>query len=375
MAKKRANAEGSIFRRKDGLWCAAYTTGRDATGKLRRQYIYGKTRKEVAAKLTEKLNDMNQGIILEPTKQSLGQFLDAWMVTVKKGSVRPTTYETYTYVLRHTEPIRDIPLAKVTAQHVQRLLSDLRQAGLGRTIEVLHAVLSQAFDQAVKWNLVPRNIIDAVKVPKVPRKDTNSLTEEEVQRFLDAAKDDRLYALYVLALSCGLRFAEILGLRWSDVDMKVKTITLAHQLGRDGELLPLKTDKSKGTLRIPDMAVDALKKHRQQQRLERLRAGEIWHDLDLVFCTEIGTPLNQSNIRNRSFYPILEKAGLPRIRFHDLRHTCATLLLLRGVHPKIVQELLRHSRFGTTMDIYSHVLPPMMDEAARTMDSVLTKRA
>ncbi len=179
---------------------ALQSLDRDATGKVKRQYIYGETRREVSTKLTAKLAERNRGILLEPTKQTVGQFMDAWMEDVKKGSVRHTTYETYSYVLRHAVPIRDIPLAKITAQHVQRLLSDLRATGLGRTIEVLHAVLHQAFEQAVRWDLVPRNIISAVTVPKVPKKDIAPLTEGEAYRFLDAAEeDDRLYALYVLA--------------------------------------------------------------------------------------------------------------------------------------------------------------------------------
>lgn len=372
---RRGHNEGSIYQRKDGLWCAAITLGRDATGKVKRQYIYGETRREVSTKLTAKLAERNRGILLEPTKQTVGQFMDAWMEDVKKGSVRHTTYETYSYVLRHAVPIRDIPLAKITAQHVQRLLSDLRATGLGRTIEVLHAVLHQAFEQAVRWDLVPRNIISAVTVPKVPKKDIAPLTEGEAYRFLDAAEDDRLYALYVLAITCGLRFGEVLGLRWNNIDLNAKTLTLTHQLSKhDGSFLPLKTAKSKRTIRLSDMALKALKGHRLRQAEERLKVGELWHDLDLVFCTEIGTPLNQSNVRNRSFYPILEKAGIRRIRFHDLRHTCATLLLSQGVHPRIVQEQLGHSRSGVTLDIYSHVTPPMMDEVASKMDSMLGQK-
>ncbi len=375
MAKKRGHNEGSIYQRKDGRWTAAITLDRDASGKVRKEYVYGKTRKEVAAQLTAKVAERNRGIILEPTKQTVGQFIDAWMQGVKRISVRPTTYDTYGFVLRHAAPIRDIPVSKLTAQQVQRLLSDLRETGLGRTIEVLHAVLHQAFAQAVRWDLIPRNIIDAVTVPKAPRDEISPLTEDEAQKFLDAAEDDRLHALYVLAITCGLRFGEVLGLRWSNLDMKAKVISLTHQLGRkDGEFLPLKTAKSRRTIRLSAMAVQALKKHRQRQAEERMKVADIWHDLDLVFCTEVGTPLSQSNVRNRSFFPILEKAGLRRIRFHDLRHTCATLLLSQGVHPRIVQEQLGHSRSGTTLDIYSHVTPPMMDEVAQTMDSILGQR-
>jgi len=383
MAKQRGNNEGSIFQRKDGRWCAVVPLGRDKTGKPRREYLYGKTRKDVAAKLTARLNELNKGMPLEPTKQTVGQFLDTWMETVVKGSVRPSTFKTYTHVLKHAEPIRKVPLSKLTPPQVQRLLSELRDQGLGRTVEVLHAILHQAFGVAVQWRYVQGNIIDAVSVPKTEKKEIRPLTQEEASRLLRAAEDDRLYALYVLAISCGLRFGELLGLRWDNINFEEATLTVTHQVDRinrgegEGEVrfVPLKTTKSRRTISLPRVALTALRKHRQRQLQERLRLGEIWRDYNLVFCTEIGTPLSQSNVRHRSFFPILEKAGLPRIRFHDLRHTCATLLLSQGVHPKLVQEQLGHSKISTTLDLYSHVLRPMMDEIAVKMDQMLPEQA
>lgn len=187
--------------------------------------------------------------------------------------------------------------------------------------------------------------------------------------------EDRLYALYVLAVTCGLRFGELLELCWKDVDFEARTLTVNRQLQRVNGTLQfqtLKTPRSRRTIALPELAVAALKAHRARQMEERLKMGELWQDLDLVFCSEIGTPLNESNVRNRSFYPLLEKAGLPRIRFHDLRHTCATLLLAQGVHPKFVQEQLGHARIGVTLDTYTHVMPGMMKEVAEKMDDVFS---
>jgi len=379
MGKKRGHGEGSIYQRKDGLWVAELYLGRDAAGKKLVWKRYGKTRREVAEALTKALKEKQDGLLVEPSKQTLGQFLDAWMKDVVQGSVRPSTYQNYVYVLRHAEPLRDTPLTKLNPQAIQRLYREMQEKGLGRSIKILHAVLHKAMDQAVKWGLVARNVLDAVDTPKVESKEFRPLTLEETKKFLDAAREDRLYALYVLAVTCGLRFGELLGLKWEDVDLEGRRLTVKNQLrwlpGPEGKsepcLIPPKTQKSRRTVPLPDVAVFALKRHKTEQGKERLRAGEVWQDWGLVFTTEIGTPLDPSNVRNRSFYPLLEKAGLPRIRFHDLRHTCATLLLSQGVHPKLVQEQLGHSEISMTLDTYSHVIGPMMDEVARTMDNLL----
>lgn len=380
MGRKRGHGEGSIYRRKqDGLWVAELYLGRDEKGKKIVWKRYGKTRKEVAEALTKALKEKQDGLLAQPSKQTLGQFLDAWMKDVVKGSVRHSTYQNYVYVLRHAEPLRDIPLTKVNPQAIQRLYREMQEKGLGRTIKVLHAVLHKAMDQAVKWGIVPRNVLDAVETPKVEKKEFRPLTLEEAKKFLDAAREDRLYAMYVLAVTCGLRFGELLGLQWEDVDLEGRRLTVKNQLqwlpGPNGKsepcFIPPKTAKSRRTIPLPDVAVFALKRHKTEQARERLRAGDVWQDWGLIFTSEIGTPLDPSNVRNRSFYPLLQKAGLPRIRFHDLRHTCATLLLSQGVHPKLVQEQLGHSEISMTLDTYSHIIGPMMDEVARTMDNLL----
>ncbi len=338
---RRGPGEGSIFRRKDGRWCAVMTVGCEPGVKQRRLYFYGRTQAEVRKKLTEALSQRDWGIVREPREQTLGEFLNRWMESVVQHNVRPTTYSNYQYVLRHVSRLGKLKLSKLTPQHIQMLYRELRSTGLGRTIVVLHAILHKALDQAVKWGLVPRNITDAVETPKIEKKEFRALTPEEAFRFLRAASEDRLYALYVLAITCGLRLGELLGLRWQDVDVERGTLTVIHQLQTvNGKpvLQPPKTGRSRRTIVLPAVAIKALREHRARQLEERRNMGEVWQDWGLVFGSEIGTPLNESNVRNRSFYPLLQKAGLPRIRFHDLRHTCATLLLAQGIHPRIVQE-------------------------------------
>jgi integrase len=376
MSKHRGHGEGSIFKRKDGRWVAELFVGFDQeTGKKQTLRWYADTRKQVADDLTVTLRDRLQGLMSKPGRRTVGQFLDAWMRDVVKNNVRPATYQTYRSVLKHAAPIRDVPLSKLTPQHVQRLYADTLAAGLGRTAQTLHAVLHRALGQGVKWGVIPRNVTEAVERPKVETKEFHALTKEEADRLLKAAEGDRLYALYVLAVACGLRFGELLGLRWEDIDLGAGRLTVNHQLQgtEDGRpvLTAPKTAKSRRTITLPGTALAALRKHRSRQLEERLRLGEVWQDYGLVFCSEVGTALRESNVRNRHFRPLLERARLPRITFHGLRHTCATLLLGQGVHPKLVQEMLGHSSISMTLDLYSHVSPPMMDEVAAKMDSIL----
>jgi integrase len=208
------------------------------------------------------------------------------------------------------------------------------------------------------------------------------LSAAEARRLLEAAGEagDRLEAFYVLALHTGMRRGELLGLKWEDIDLgsvgKPATLRVRRTLTRTGNGKGLalgepKTKKSRRTVRLTPRAVDALKRHRARQAEEKLKAGALYEDLGLVFATEGGTPINPSNIRQRSFAPLLKKAGLPGITFHDLRHTCASLLFQRNIHPKFVQELLGHASVAITLDTYSHMLPGMGGEAADAMGEAL----
>jgi integrase len=215
--------------------------------------------------------------------------------------------------------------------------------------------------------MLPRNPADAVTPPRVSRPEIHPLTPEQVERLLVAALGDRLHALYVLAVGTGLRQGELLGLQWDDVDLAGAVLHVRHQLHEvSGRLWlgDLKTARAKRRIDVPALAVEALREHRQRMLAEG-------HPHGWVFCDTEGGPLRKSNLVRRSFHPLLRRAGLPHIRFHDLRHTHATLLLLQNVHPKIVQERLGHAQISLTLETYSHVVPGMGREAALKLDGVL----
>jgi integrase len=194
----------------------------------------------------------------------------------------------------------------------------------------------------------------------------------EVKALLSAARGDRLEALYVVAIHTGLRRSEILGLKWTDVDLKVGILSVQRSLDTDRTFNPPKRNKSRRTVKLTTAAVEALKSHRTRQNEERLRLGSLWEDHDLVFPNQFGRPMNADNLYHRGLKPLLENAGLSGFTFHSLRHTCATLLLSKNVNPKIVQEMLGHATISQTMDTYSHVMPGMSDVAAEAIESALS---
>ena len=238
----------------------------------------------------------------------------------------------------------------------------------------MHSVLRQGLVQALRWGLVPRNVATLVERPKVTRREVQPFDPDQVRILLDAITGDRLEALYTVALAVGLRRGEALGLRWQYVDLDAGTLRVCASLQRVNGKLQLqepKTTRSRRTIALPQTVIDALRQHRARQLRERLSAGSHWQQHDLVFTTSAGKPHDPRNI-TRHFQKVLSGAGLPRIRFHDLRHTCASLLLVQGVHPRIVMEILGHSQISMTMDTYSHVMPELQREAATQMDALLT---
>jgi len=372
----RARGEGSIFQQKDGRWVGEIVLTWE-NGRKRVRRVYGKTQAEVRDALVELLHQRQQGLRIEASRETVGEFLTHWLEDTVAGSVKPKTYKSYCDIVKlHLIPdLGSVQLTKLTPQQLQHLYRKKQEAGLTRTVALMHAVMHKALSQAVKWGLVARNVAEAVESPKVQRQEFRALTPEEARRFLAAAAQDRLYALYVLAVTCGLRQGELLGLKWDDVNLEQGMLTVHRQLQWQQKggfvLAEPKSARSRRTISLPAVAVTALKKHRKQQVAEQLAAGEAWYDYGLVFTTEAGTPVHPSNLRNRSFDRVLEKAGLPHIRFHDLRHTCATLLLAAGENPKAIQQLLGHSRINVTLDTYSHVTTDMMAKTASRMDAIL----
>jgi integrase len=242
-------------------------------------------------------------------------------------------------------------------------------------VRVIHSVFHCALNRAVKWGLLGRNPASHVDKPKVNRKEMKTLTAEQVIRLLNFSQGSRYEALYHLAVTTGLRQGELLGLRWSDLDWGTGHLRVQRQLQRvPGQGLVLNEPKSSSGRRLVVLGpatLDKLRDHKRQQWREKIVAGDRWRENDLIFPSTIGTPMGPRNMV-REFKESLQRARLPNIRFHDLRHTAATLMLQEGIHPKVIQERLGHSQISITMDTYSHVLPAMQEEAAQKLDDLLT---
>jgi integrase len=372
---KRGQDEGSIYRRKDGRWAAAVSLGY-VGGKAKRKTVYGATRTAVQTKLTRLLAEKQQGLPVVGERQTVGQFLADWLENWAKPSVRPKTFVSYSDTVRlHIVPaIGRIPLSKLTPQQVQAMLNECLRSGLSpRTVAYVRSVLGIALARALKLGLVARNIVELVDRPRIVRHEIRPLDVEQARALLTAAQRHRLSGLFSVALALGLRKGEALGLRWQDVDFDAGTLVISGALQRIGGKLvrtETKNNSSRRMLRLPDSTVSALREHRVRQMEERLLAGQKWQDSGFVFTTRLGSPLDPRNVL-RQFASVLRAAGMAHMRFHDLRHSCATLLLAQGVPARVVQDILGHSAIRVTMDTYSHVMPSMRNEAARAMDAIL----
>ncbi|PDW00984.1 tyrosine-type recombinase/integrase [Candidatus Chloroploca asiatica] len=366
MSKRRGHGEGSIHQRSDGRWCALVDLG-IINGTRKRKYLYGDTRKEVAEKLKVALRDQQLGLMTVHENQTVTQFLTAWLEQSVKPTNKPSTHQSYRDIIkRHVEPaIGHIVLSKLTPQHIQALLTTLKAKQLSpRTVQYARAILHHALDQALKWGYVARNVVALVEAPRVERHTVEPLTEAQATALLQAVAGHRLEALYRIALGLGLRRGEVLALRWVDLDLKARTLRVAAG----------KTASSTRTLPLPATLVDALRAHEQQQAHERAEQGASWKEHGLVFPSEVGTPISGRNLL-RHFKSVLTKLGLPAtIRFHDLRHSCATFLIAQGVHPRVVMEILGHSQISVTMNTYGHVLPETQQDAVQKLDALLRRQ-
>ena len=372
---RRGNGEGTISRRKDGRWEGRYYVPTEDGPK--RKVIYGKTRAEVSEKLTKALSDRANGIVYDNENITIGEYLDVWLKGSVYGSVRQSTYDRDTNLVNnHIKPVLgSLKLKKLNSAHVQNFYRNRLDTGLSAsTVRKIHDILRRGLAQAVDWHLTQRNVADVVKPPRPVPKEIVALSTDETRRLLDAAAEDRLEALYVLAVHTGMRQGEMLALRWQDVDIENAVLSVRRTLTRRGGKIAFgepKTKKSRRSIRLTPQAVDALRAHLERQLRDMEILGDHYQDQGLIFTTDTGAPINPSNLRQRSFTPLLKRVGLPHMRFHDLRHTCATLLLSRGVHPKFVQELLGHATIAITLDTYSHVMPSMGDATAKAMEDAL----
>jgi len=370
--RHRGKGEGSIYKRKDGRWCAAY-----APALYERRVLYGKTRAEVQEKLTAALHTRNQGGRLPRGQKTVALFIVPWLEGMAT-QLRPRTHEAYASIIRlHILPhIGKRPLRKLQPEDLDHLYSRELASGLSAgTVGNIHRILHRALADALRRGEVVRNVCDLVSPPKQQEKEMHALSPAQCQQLLAAAEGEEYEALYALALTTGMRQGELLGLRWADIDLDVGHIhvmrTIARVTGKGFIEQAPKTRAGRRGVVLTTIAIDALRHHRRSQREARLRAGPAWEDRDLVFCNTVGKPIEPGNIARRYFQPLLARAGLPQIRFHDLRHSAASLLLSLGTHPKIVQELLGHSKIGVTMDTYSHVLPSMQGAAMEELNHFL----
>jgi len=376
VAKKRGNGEGSITRRKNGGWCAQYVVY-TAEGRKRRT-LYGKTRQEVAAKLSKALADREGGLAFDAGTMTVGEYLARWLSHSVRDTVSQKTYERYESIVRlHLSPaLGRIRLKALTPDHMRGLYREKLDSGLApRSVLHIHRTLSKALKQATDDVLIPRNAAASVKPPQARREEMQPLSRDQVRTFLDTVKGDRMEALYVLAVTSGLRQGELLALKWEDVDLEGTnpTLEVRRSLSETRGRRSFVTPKSgRGPhLRLSKRAVSALGAHRKRQLEERVRKAGLWEDQGLIFPSEVGTLMSGRNLY-RAFKIRVKRASLPQtLRFHDLRHTCATLLLKQGVNPKFVQELLGHADISLTLNTYSHVLPDMGDAAAGGMDAAL----
>ncbi|MEJ7815671.1 MAG: site-specific integrase [Rubrobacter sp.] len=377
---KNGNGEGSIYPHKRNGKKVGYR-GAYVVQTLegpKRRYVSGKTRDEVHDKLIEALGNRSQGFVFDAGSLTVGEYLTRCLKDSVRGTVRVSTYEVHRHMIEpHIVPtLGRLKLKDLNPAHVRGFYREKLDSGLSAaTVRKMHSVLRKALKQAVMDGLIPRNVCESVKPPKIERKEITPLDREQAKALLEAAGGDRLAALYVLAVHTGMREGELLGLKWEDADLERGVLRLRRALVREGgktALGDLKTAKSRRSVRLTRAAADALRSHLERQLEEMGRLGSLYQPGGLVFATESGTLINPSNLRNRSFKPLLKRAGLPDICFHDLRHTCATLLLSQGTHPKLVQELLGHATIAMTLDTYSHFLPSMGDQTVRAMEAALS---
>lgn len=378
MAKKRANGDGSIRKRKDGRWEGRYVVGHDPiTGKMISRNVLGKTQAEVKEKLRTAIENSKRLDYTQTGKYTVGQWMDEWFEAYAKVKVRPSSHQTCKgYIENHIKPnIGDIPIEKLTSLQLQKFYRLLLTEGRipriesekqpkrlsAKTVRNINQVISSAMDMAVRHKLILTNPTEGCELPKVEHREMKTLPAERLGAFLREAKESGVYELYYMDLATGLRRGELLGLKWEDIDLQNGVIHVRRQVARvDGEVkeLPLKTKNSYRNISISQDAVAML------TEMEAHRSS------DYVFPSSTGGPISPDSVNNM-LHRVLKRAGLPSIRFHDLRHTFATLALQNGVDIKTVSGMLGHFSAGFTLDTYAHVTTSAQKEAARTMGNVL----
>ena len=371
MSGKNGAHEGSIYKRGD------YWVGAVSLGNAKRKVVYSRTRTETAEKMKALLGAQQKGMPISPGRQSVAAYLAKWSEGAQ-ATVRPSTWYRYNSLIRgHLIPrLGSIALAKLQPADCAAAFAAMSAKGLApRTIIQARAVLGRALREAEIAGLVARNAARLTRPPSIEHAEMKTLTAEQTRFLIDSTKDERSGALYAVALASGAREGELLALQWADVDWKRGSIKIRRTLLRMSSALTFaepKTASSRRTITLGPSTMKALKRHQLAQAEERLGNGlGKASDDDVIFSTEVGTPIDAGNFLIRTHYPLLERLGLPRVRFHDLRHTVATLLLEEGVHPRVVAERLDHATPSLVMNTYGHATERMQKDATAAMERVL----
>ncbi|MCR8980945.1 site-specific integrase [Brevibacillus laterosporus] len=377
--------KGHVRKRGD-KWCFVVELPRDeSTGKRKQKWFSGFTKKKDAEQaLTQKLHELQTGLTIDASDMTVSQYMEYWLENYAKASTRPTTHNVYEKrIKRYIIPrIGRIKLKDLKVIHLQKMYTDLlkngamyREGGISPiTIRHIHGLIHKALQNAERWQMITRNVARLVELPRVEKKETIVLTREQVQALVESVKGKELCIPVLLAVTTGMRYAEVFGLAWKDIDFEKKTIHVKQQLVRTKgayHLTPPKTKSSERIISLSESLIGPLKQHKAEQAQSKLLFGPSFNVDGLVCCRpEDGLPYSATPVR-RKFRRVLEEAGVPDIRIHDLRHTVATLLLETGVHPKIVSELLGHANIGITLDRYSHVSMTMQQEAIASLENAI----
>lgn len=368
---RRAKGEGSITMRRDGRHQASYV-GSDG----KRHYLYARTRRDLTDKLRTALNDRDAGLYVAGGAQTVSEFLARWLASLRLGEVRPKTLERYEGIVRlHVGPrIGSIRLRKLGPGDVARLYGDLSERMSKSSVATVHRTLHSAFATAVEWNLLARNPADTVKAPRAPGREMVALSASEVRDLLDSLEGDPLRPLYVMAVMTGMRQGELLGLRWREIDVDARTVRVIGQLQRIGgewKVTDVKSRHGRRVIPLNDRLVATLRAHRIEQAERHLALGHRTTPDTLVFTDGKGDPINGSHVTERHLKPHLRRSGFQPIRFHDLRHTFASLMLSQGTPVLNVSRMLGHSHPVITLGVYAHVIPGDNEAATTRLDRLV----
>ena len=371
MAKRRGKGEGSILKRKDGTWQGQVSLGYDNDGKRRRVTVYGDTQREVR----EKLDKIKQQIVTDSFSQerlTTEAYLWRWH-EVKSRQVKPRTVELYEkYIRTHINPrVGRTKLSKLTALQVQTMVGEIADTAGVRTANICRTILFSALKQAVRWQLLPRNVVEAVDPLKETPTKMKLWMPAEARRFLNTAREHRLYPAFYLLMSTGLRRGELLGLRWDDVQGDMLRVEQSLSLVKNKPTLSLpKTERSIRRVALSLDIIALLAEHRERQAAERVYLGGAWTETGLVFTSEVGTALHPRNFE-RTWYTLLARAGVTKIRMHDLRHLHVSLLVKEGFDPRTIADRVGHTDPAFTMRRYSHMFEDQRRRAAVSLDELL----